>query len=154
VLSFHERLSELPALAGDAELALRVNGPCMLPLLEPGKRVRVKRARIYWPGDVLAVIDPAACDIKLHRCVGYVRRGGTWCALTQSDASTTVDRPTPFALVLGRLIGGECDTRAASIPWPTRMAATRVFLARVATKLSRWFRDPARLLSNRLRRSA
>jgi hypothetical protein len=142
-------LGELPAFAGDAELALRVNGTCMLPLIEPGKQVRVRRARMYWPGDVVAVIDATARDIKLHRCVGYVRRGGTWCVLTRSDASAAVDRPTPFALVLGRLVGGECDARAVRVPWPARIAATRVCLARVAAALNRWFRDPARLLSNR-----
>jgi hypothetical protein len=132
---------ELPELARDAELALRVRGECMRPLIEPGQRVRVRHARMYWPGDVLAVVDPATCEIKLHRCVGFVRRAGTWCVLTQPDAGPAPDRATPFSLVIGRLSGGECDPSAIAVPWSTRLWAAHHLFARGASKLKRWLRN-------------
>jgi hypothetical protein len=143
-------LRELPELTFGAELALHVRGDCMHPLIVSGARVRVRRARVYWPGDVLAVLDASAGVVKLHRCVGYRRRAGTWCVLTQPDASPVGDPPIPVADVLGRVSGGECAASVVSVPWKTRAAASSVFLARAL----RWLGDRTRLLPQRSTRGA
>jgi hypothetical protein len=142
-------LRELAELIAGAELVLHVNGTCMSPHVEPGGRIRVRRARAYWPGDVLAVIDPAAGDIKLHRCIGYTLRAGEFCVVTRPDAESSLDRPTPYHLVIGRLSGGDCTPDAVAVPWSTRLAALRVLLTRAADRLNPYLGDPARFVPGR-----
>jgi hypothetical protein len=139
-------LHQLAGLTSGAELSLHVRGECMQPLIASGARVRVRRARFYFPGDVLAVLDARAGVVKLHRCVGYRRHAGTWCVLTQPDASSVDgDPPAPLSDVIGRVIGGECDAAAVAVPWRTRAKATRVFCVRAL----RWLGDRTRLLPHR-----
>jgi hypothetical protein len=143
-------LHELLRQDSGIELALHVRGDCMHPLIMSGARVRVRRARLYWPGDVLAVLDSAVGVVKLHRCVGYLRRTGAWCVITRADASSVSDRPIPLSDVLGRVSAGECAASIIAVPWKTRVAATRVFLVRAL----RWVGDRTRLLPHRPSRRA
>jgi len=152
-------LHQLARLTSGAELSLHVRGECMQPLIASGARVRVRRARFYFPGDVLAVLDARAGVVKLHRCVGYRRHASTWCVLTQPDASSVGgiapalrggamsigDPPAPLPDVIGRVIGGECDASVVAVPWRTRAEMTRVFGVRAL----RWLGDRTRLLPHR-----
>jgi len=152
-------LHQLARLTSGAELSLHVRGQCMQPLIASGARVRVRRARFYFPGDVLAVLDARAGVVKLHRCVGYRRHASTWCVLTQPDvgsvdgiapalrggAMSIADPPAPLSHVIGRVIGGECDASVISVPWRTRAKTTRVFCVRAL----RWLGDRTRLLPHR-----
>jgi hypothetical protein len=122
--------------ARQSDLTIRVAGDCMAPLLAPGAEVRIGAQSFYWPGDVVAFASRAG-ELVVHRLVGYrLRRGGVW-AITMPDQVDQPDASVPFARVLGRVRGGECDRRAVKIPLSARLRALRRFAAAAVERLGR-----------------
>lgn len=110
-------------VAREAPLTLRVQGGCMEPSVSDGDEVRVRRQRIYLPGDVLAVHGKDG-RLTLHRCLGYVIARDGLGVVTQADSSNTADTRVPLDRVIGR----------AELPSPP--LSTRV---RSVTRYARWF---------------
>jgi hypothetical protein len=113
--------------ARKGDLTIRVVGDCMAPLVSPGADVRIRAARLYWPGDVVAFASRAG-ELTLHRLIGYRLRGGRLAAITMPDNERHPDASIPLTRVLGRLCGGDCDRRAVDVPLVDRWRA----LARLA----------------------
>lgn len=97
-------------LAGAAELALRIRGDCMEPVLREGERVTVKARRLYLPGDLVVV--RGAAGLLVHRCLGYRPRRSGWEIWTRADRATGADPAVPLADVLGRVVGRPVPTWA------------------------------------------
>ncbi len=90
-------------LAASEPVSLTVNGDCMRPALEDGDRIRVRRARFYLPGDLLA-FQRSDGRLLVHRLLGYsIGRHGLQI-LARGDHLSREDEPVAFAQVVGRVI--------------------------------------------------
>lgn len=127
--------SVLFELAAGEELAITVRGNCMRPLLADGERVRVRRGRRYWPGDVLAV-RTGQDHLALHRMLGLYRRQGQWRYLTRGDDSHRADPATPAERVLGKVVWCEGVAGRPAVSLSRRLGCLLAFatlgLARLA----------------------
>ncbi len=120
-------LATLRGLAWEGTLELRVAGSCMTPDLEDGATVRVGRARLYLPGDVVAFADRTG-RLVLHRLIGYRPTGAGLALWTQADAGAVPDAPVPLDRVIGRVMGKVAAGRRASAARRfLRLAASRLF---------------------------
>jgi hypothetical protein len=106
-------LETLRGLAWEGTLELRVAGSCMTPDLEDGATVRVGRARLYLPGDVVAFADRSG-RLVLHRLIGYRSTGARLALWTWADAGAVPDAPVPLDRVIGRVTGKVSAWRRAS----------------------------------------
>lgn len=88
-------------MARDAPLPLAVRGDCMAPALREGDRVEIVRARLYWPGDVVAFAN-AEDRLVLHRLLGYRLAAGRLACVTRGDGCAAADPPLPFSRLLGK----------------------------------------------------
>lgn len=92
----------LRGLAREGPVEVVVRGDCMAPLLADGERVRVRAARVYWPGDVL-VFRTADERLLAHRLLGWRYHAGSLALVTRGDACVVHDAPVPPTAVLGRI---------------------------------------------------
>lgn len=109
-------------LAANEALVVTVRGACMQPLFGDGARLKVTALRRYWPGDII-VARHAAGGYSAHRLLGYHLRGRTLQVLTQGDTAQRPDALRPTTDILGRVVGGECQSRAYRIPFHRRIIA-------------------------------
>jgi hypothetical protein len=134
----NEKLSRtveaLRAMAKERELRLKIQGGCMSPLLESGAAVQVKGARFYWPGDCLVF---AGVDGRLtaHRLIGYYFKQCRIRYLTQADHAERPDRYILNGHIIGKVCGGECDSRLAKAPPLHRLWALGRFCRFVVKRL-------------------
>lgn len=92
--------SFLRDLAGDEQIALRIRGGCMRPLIEHDSSVTVRRRRLYLPGDVI-VHRNRANDLLVHRVLGYRLYRGQPALVTKGDRCVLHDAPTLRESVVG-----------------------------------------------------
>ena len=92
------------ALTDGEEVVFRVAGGCMEPAVDDRTAVRVKRARFFVPGDVVAYRDPQSQRLVVHRFLGYVRRRGEWKLLIKADRGAGPDPLVERSCVLGKPI--------------------------------------------------
>lgn len=118
-------------LAAKAPVDATVRGGSMAPLFKDGDRVRIARARLYLPGDVVAF---RADDgrIVAHRLLGYRLHHGRLAGVTRGDAVSQPDPPVPFGQLLGRVIshsrGQEKNGSVPLVPWSARLGAVAAFV--------------------------
>lgn len=129
------------ALAQGESVVLRVAGACMSPHLSDGDEVRVERARLLIPGDLVAFHCREQDRLLVHRFLGYLRHRRAWRLLTMADRGLGPDPLVAPAHVLGRVVAR--GDRATRIP-PTRRVES----------VARWLRWCALGLVRRLRRRA
>jgi signal peptidase I len=125
-------------LAAEAPVDATVRGGSMAPLFKDGDRVRIARARLYLPGDVVAF---RADDgrIVAHRLLGYRLHHGRLAGVTRGDAVSQPDPPVPFGQLLGRVVSH--PGHAPLVPWGARRGAAAAFLRLVVRRiLRRWVR--------------
>lgn len=91
-----------------------VRGRCM-PQLDEGACVRVRRQRVYLPGDVVVVRRRDYWNV--HRFLGYAPSARGWVVLTQADDCHDADPATPVGRITGRV--------ACSVPSRDRKKALR-----------------------------
>lgn len=133
-------LRVLISLAHERPLRLRVSGHCMAPLVLEGAIVEVEPARLYWPGDVLALARSDG-QLVLHRMLGYRPSIRGFELVTRGDASPASDAPVAPTQVLGRLCGGNCAPSAVRVPVRHRLWAVASFLRLVIGRLARTVRS-------------
>jgi hypothetical protein len=113
-LAAAECLPLLRDAVASGELRLRLRGDCMQPRLEDGTPVRVRRRRLYLPGDVVAV---RGWDGRLlaHRLLGGYRYRGRWMIITRADNGQVADIAVPASSLLGAV---ECP--GLTVSWRER----------------------------------
>jgi phage repressor protein C with HTH and peptisase S24 domain len=89
-------------LAAETPLRMKITGTCMTPAIADGTMVSVARARVYLPGDVVAVLRDDG-DAIAHRVLGYRLWEGRPALVTQADRGDRPDAPIPLDQVLGRV---------------------------------------------------
>lgn len=130
-----ERVAQaLRQLADEEPVCVVVRGDSMLPLLEDGDRVEIVARARYLPGDIVAFrrADQRLC---VHRLLGFRPTRGGWRMVTRGDAARALDPPLEPEQVLGRIVGGDCATRAFRVPIRDRAVAIARFCAAAARKL-------------------
>jgi len=120
----------LRALAADEPIPLVVAGDCMSPLLCSGERVRVRGARLYLPGDVIAFRRQDG-RLLVHRVLGYVYGRGRLGIVTKGDHLSRADEPVGLESILGRVV--ECEGRTLAIS-PRRRWRAGVEFARTLVR--------------------
>jgi len=125
----------LAALASAAPVEVTVTSGSMAPLIRAGARVAVAPCARYRTGDVLVFANSAG-DLAVHRLLGRRRAGGAWHFVTRGDAAPHPDGLVAPERVVGRVVGGDCDTRAFAVPLPDRARAAWRFLRYVAGLLA------------------
>lgn len=129
-----EVTTALGDLAAERPLACRVRGASMRPLLEDGERVALARARLYWPGDVVALVSPGGHRL-VHRLLGFYW-WGRWLAVTQGDAAPAPDSPVPVSSLLGRVHAAEGRPQGLDrVPGRLRLRACRRYWRFLAARL-------------------
>jgi signal peptidase I len=93
----------LQELAAREPVVLQLRGDCMMPLLQPGAAVTIRRRRFLFPGDVI-VFRTAAGDLAAHRVLGFRRHRGRNCVVTQGDRCTIHDAPVEMDAIIGCVI--------------------------------------------------
>lgn len=88
----------LRELAAEEEISLRVRGACMSPHVGNGDVVRVRRRRVYLPGDVI-VFRTSAGDLAAHRLLGWRPAG----FVTRGDTCVVHDAPVRREEIVGRV---------------------------------------------------
>ncbi len=124
------RLAGLRQLARDGTIVLRIRGDCMAPRLCDGEDVTVRAARLYWPGDILA-LAPAGHPVAVHRLLGWrpqrwTRPWRDWRVWTQGDQTDAPDAPLAADRVLGKV--------AVAVAWRDRARAVRAFVHWLAVR--------------------
>jgi hypothetical protein len=104
--------------------------------------VEIARARLYWPGDVVAFRN-ADGGLIVHRLLGYRPRVGPRArgiaCVTRGDAAPLPDAPVPLGSLLGRIV--RVETRRAPLVTPAdRVRAVRAFLGLAAASAGRLLR--------------
>jgi hypothetical protein len=117
-------------LAAEAPVDATVRGGSMAPLLRDGDRVRIARARLYLPGDVVA-FRAGDGRIIAHRLLGYRLHHGRLACVTRGDAVSQLDPPVPFGELLGRVVSPPL------VSWGTRRRAAAAFLRLVVQRIVR-----------------
>ena len=132
-----ERVAKvLRELADEESVGLMVRGQSMVPLLEDGNRVEIAARTFYLPGDVVAFRSDDQC-LTVHRVLGYRPTRGGWRVVTRGDAAKALDPPLERHRILGRVVSGDCATRAFRVPLRDRALAVVGFLAAAARSLVR-----------------
>ena len=111
-------------LAAEAPVDATVRGGSMAPLLRDGDRVRIARARLYLPGDVVA-FRAGDGRIVAHRLLGYRLHHGRLACVTRGDAIPAPDPPVPFGQLLGRVVSHPGP--APLVPFRARLGAASAF---------------------------
>jgi hypothetical protein len=97
-------------LAAAEGLEIPVVGDCMAPCFQDGARLRVRRASVYWPGDVV-VLRAADGRLLAHRVLGLRPWRRALALVTQGDGCAVPDAPVALSEVLGRVEGVEPSLR-------------------------------------------
>lgn len=108
----------------------------MRPLLEDGARVTIRKARSYWPGDVIA-FRLGDGTLAVHRVVGYRPSRRRLLVVTKADGSSGLDAPLGGDRILGRVCGGECDPTVHRVPLRRRCRALLDFGGALLARLAR-----------------
>lgn len=132
-------------LAAEAPVDATVRGGSMAPLLRDGDRVRIARARLYLPGDVVA-FHAGDGRIVAHRLLGYRLHHGRLAGVTRGDAISQVDPPVPFGQLLGRVVSRAVSGSgpAPLVSWSLRFAAIAAYAGYVRLVLGRVVRRVVR----------
>ena len=117
----------LQSLALDGALTIRVAGECMVPLLEDGAMVSVRKQKRYWPGDVLIKRESDG-RLVAHRLLGCYRKGGETRFVTRADNISKADAAVKGAMIIGRVSGGDCAEVVISVPALSRLRAMGQFV--------------------------
>lgn len=127
-------LDALHDMASDG-LRLPVRGQCMEPVLTDGCTVELRRARLYWPGDIVAFryFDGS---LRIHRVLGYRPRRNALDLWTRGDAAAAADAPIPVSRVIGRVVGRDGIVDGRPVGWHDRARALGGFFALAARRLS------------------
>jgi len=99
-------LVALRELAAEAPVTVTVAGDCMTPTLRSGDRVRVIRAKVLWPGDIVT-FQRADGRLLVHRMLGYTLGSHGLSLLARGDHLSREDEPVRLDRVVGRVI--ECE---------------------------------------------
>jgi hypothetical protein len=95
-------LAALRALAAEAPLELRIAGGSMAPAIPPGAIVAVRPARLYLPGDVVAVRGRDR-RLRVHRLLAACPTPRGLRLVTRGDAARARDPLATAADLLGRV---------------------------------------------------
>lgn len=106
-----------------------VRGECMRSLTN-GEAVRVRRRKIYAPGDVVVVRRDNYWDA--HRFLGYAPSAHGIVAVTQADRAADADVVSAATAIVGRV---ECDVtladRRGALKKYAKATVRRVFGGRI-----------------------
>ncbi len=116
----------LQTLMQKDSVTVHVCGMCMAPLITADAQLRVRRRRIYLPGDIV-VFTTADNRYLVHRIIGLYRKGGRWKYLTQADNCARPDAAIGQDALLGRVTAGDCLTQAVRVPLFHRLRALARF---------------------------
>ena len=97
-------VGSLSLRAGES-IEFTIRGDCMAPLVD-GAAVRVRRQRLYLPGDVVVV--RRRDHWNTHRFLGYAPSPHGIVALTQADDAKERDPAAPAKAIVGR---ARCEVR-------------------------------------------
>ena len=111
----------------------------MAPLAPHGSSVTVSRARLYWPGDVIAFAG-AQGEVILHRVIGYRPGQGGLELVAQGDRARSADAAIGAARVIGRVCEGDGGVSLMKVHLHQRVLA-----------VGRFFRYLLRGLASRIR---
>lgn len=95
-------LAPLRALAAEAPLELSVAGGSMAPAIPAGARVTVRPARLYLPGDVVA-LGGRDRRLRVHRLLGAAPTRRGLRIVTRGDAAPARDPAQAIEDLLGRV---------------------------------------------------
>jgi signal peptidase I len=87
----------------DEPIPVTIRGDCMVPLLNDGDRVRIKKSRFYIPGDILVYCDGNG-DLISHRMLGYYFWKSEWRLLIKADNVHKPDGGVTTNRVLGKVL--------------------------------------------------
>ena len=121
---WHEQLAQL---ARREPLTVKIHGECMAPLIPDGARVSVRSEPRYWPGDVV-VAGAHNGDYLAHRVLGFGWHNSEWTYISCADNARRADAAFPGSAILGRVCGGDCDSRIVDVPLSARGVAICRFL--------------------------
>lgn len=124
----------LRELAAEMGVELPAAGTCMAPVVVAGERVRLERARCYWPGDLIAYRAENG-RLLLHRVIGWRPTARGWRLLTQADNAARPDGALDPRHVIGRLV--ERDGHRVVVPLGDRLRAGGRLLRFVLTRALR-----------------
>lgn len=96
----------LESLRGFDELAVRVSGSCMDPVICDGALVLLKRQKVYLPGDIVTYRNGIG-QLVCHRFLGYRPGPGGWRALTQADEAAMPDASVRPGRLLGKVVASD-----------------------------------------------
>ena len=97
-----DTIRKLQCLA-PASFQIRIDGQCMAPALEDGKRVPVRASSQYWPGDILVFVDDFG-QVLAHRLLGvYLNKEGVYY-LTQADNAQGADKGIARQQIIGKIM--------------------------------------------------
>ena len=122
-----DRHQWLQDLCAAEPVCITARGDCMAPLIEDGARLQVSPARRYYPGDII-VCRAANGSYLVHRLLGSARWRGSRQFVTRGDNNERVDGLVRAGGILGKVIGGDCDTRVIHVPAGHRLAALGQFM--------------------------
>ncbi len=124
------------ALAEGDEVVLQVTGECMEPAVGHFAVARLKRAKVYVPGDVVAFCSPYQNRLLVHRLLGYVWRRGAWKLMTMSDRGVTPDPLVDASSVLGKVVA--LDNNAYRVSRRVRAQAVCRYAVWCVRSVQRW----------------
>lgn len=102
--------SRLISALTDEPVPVTIRGECMMPLLNDGDQVMIKKSRFYIPGDILVYCDSSG-DLISHRMLGYYFWKGEWRLLIKADNAFQPDGGVSTNRVLGKVLGCIPGTR-------------------------------------------
>ncbi len=117
----------LQTLMQKDSVTVHVCGTCMAPLITADAQLRVRRCRIYLPGDIV-VFATADNRYLVHRIIGIYRKEGRWKYLTLADNGARPDAAIGQDAILGKVTAGDCLTQAVRVPFFHRLRALASFL--------------------------
>ena len=92
------------SLAQGDGITIIVQGLCMEPSLNNREQIRIKAARHYWPGDIVAYYSRGKKKRFVHRLLGPVRTRGRCGYLAIGDNSIIPDVMTGRDNLLGKVV--------------------------------------------------
>jgi len=114
----------LGGLAALSDLTIRVSVRCMSPVIPEGAELRVRRHRLYWPGDVV-VFRRHDGRLLVHRVIGWYYRESRWKLMTRADNASSADA----AITAEHIVGAVSHVNGAAwrVPLPHRLHAINQF---------------------------
>lgn len=124
----------LAQAARDGEVELIARGGSMGAALPDGARLRVRARGRYLAGDVLVFLHGSG-QLVAHRMLGRIPGREGWRYVTRGDAAPAADGLVPARQVIGRVAGGEADSRISRVPVADRARAFAGFVRYLAGRM-------------------